>query len=217
MCWAWRCMGEVMLQLKASCHLCQAWGHSKGTVHAEGSHHLPGPADLGEFLRKIVAWTKAASEAQLQKEPRAICELGGTWPQEITRVVRVVFTRLMPMQIWPSSAPVLYEGRAQHRDNGSPHPEATQLIFYLHNSDAFWAAVPSLELRVSVCGWLSLCVGPIRVQLAFQQPLSHWGEWLQIGGTGLRESPGWGEQCFLINADSYLTLPAPTGCMRVEG
>lgn len=44
----------------------QALGHlAKGIVHTEGSHHLPEPADLGEFLRKLVA----ACEAQPLKEP----------------------------------------------------------------------------------------------------------------------------------------------------
>lgn len=51
----------------------------------------------------------------------------------------------------PACSCRLGRGRAWHKDNGGPSPEATQFSFSLLVSGAFRAAVPSLELRVSVC------------------------------------------------------------------
>lgn len=74
-----------------------SWGHSaKGIGHTA---NFLGAADLGEFLKKLVAWAKAACAAQPLKEPRAVCELGKTESQGAIRVRSAVFTRLIQVQI----------------------------------------------------------------------------------------------------------------------
>lgn len=51
----------------------------------------------------------------------------------------------------PACSHRLGRRRARHKDDGGPSPEATQFNFSLLVSGAFRAAVPSLELKVSVC------------------------------------------------------------------
>lgn len=50
----------------------------------------------------------------------------------------------------------------------SPLSEATQLISYLYIPGTFRAAVLLPELRVSVCGQVSLCMGLLRECLGFR-------------------------------------------------
>lgn len=50
-----------------------------------------------------------------------------------------------------------------------PLPWSYSIQFLSNVSGAFWGAVPLLELRVSICVRMSLCVGLLRGHLGFRQ------------------------------------------------
>lgn len=65
---------------------------------------------------------KASCKAQLLKEPRVVCGLGGAGSQGVTEVEQAVFTSLMQIQIW-------YQCQASCPSaRGTGHPGANHLL-----------------------------------------------------------------------------------------
>lgn len=125
--------------------------------------------------------------------------------------------RFMKIQIWPCG------GRAQYRDNGScpplpsPYSHTTQLLPILlwctpSASNPLSLLFPSppptspcpLAGAQGECLWVSLCTGPLRRHLCFQQPLFHPKRWnfcwlsysdvicVLFPSTGILGSGAWG-------------------------
>lgn len=93
---------------------------------------------------------------------------------------------------------------AHHIDNSSPCPENTQFSFSPYVSCAFLVAVTSLELRVSVCELVNLCMGPLKgpgfqaeLCLTRQGQNPHWFSQPTVLGTPLPGTGalGWGVHC----------------------
>lgn len=164
-----------MLWAEAGCYHCKSWGCSaRDTGHSETRHHqpracgslrifrnvcslgwgwLPVRNSYGKRLGWCIRWVREFLGNQQNRDNSQV--------NEDSDLVAACTSRLC--------------GKGTlHRTNGSfhssPYPEATQFSSSLYFSVVFWAAIPLLELKVSFCELVSLCAGPWRGHLGFQQP-----------------------------------------------
>lgn len=115
-----------------------------------------GPVDLGEFSRKLVAWLKLQVSNSLWKSlgqcvswvEHGLRESPAWGKQCLPSSQRFRFFTCLPCS--------LCGGRTQHRVNGGPFPEATQLNFSMS-----LACFPFVEDGCE-CLWMSVCVQALR-------------------------------------------------------
>lgn len=147
------------------------------------------------LLRKPPGVYGGGAGCQLQKVPPALCELEGAGSQGVTSVEQAEFTRPMQIQIWLCVSGVGFTQERWQPCAGcvggglstktvscpsNPHPEATQLSFFLS-----LAPPEPLSLHQSpecVPASKQVCGGPLSECLRFQQPSvsPRWAEYLQV-------------------------------------